>query len=247
MRFQLWLREGDMNTFDKYEIRPIAKIKTGFSTKFGIPRQSGIVSELCGEIIFEKEYSGTDWTRGLEGFSHIWVLWMFSENINAKIGATVRPPKLGGNKRMGVFATRSPYRPNFIGMSVLKLEGIVNTKSGGTVLRVKGADMVDKTPIVDIKPYLPYSDCVNNALSGFASEEVTPKVANKLDVSVSEELFGIFPFEHRAELLNILAQDPRPAYISDGDREYSFEFYGYNIKFCVSHNKLIVNKITEVK
>ncbi|MBR3993982.1 MAG: tRNA (N6-threonylcarbamoyladenosine(37)-N6)-methyltransferase TrmO [Clostridia bacterium] len=233
------------NMNDKYEVRPIGKIQTGFSSKFGIPRQSGIVSELCGKIVFEKQYSGPDWTRGLEGFSHIWVLWMFSDNVGANIGATVRPPKLGGNIRMGVLATRSPFRPNFIGMSVLKLEKIGYTDESGTVLYVKGADMVDGTPIIDIKPYLPLSDKVDNATSGFAAD-FSGKDTAFLKIELNDECTGIFPEEHMEELKGILSQDPRPAYISDGDREYSFEFYGYNIKFTVSEGTLFVSKISKL-
>ncbi len=230
----------------EYKISPIAKIRTGFSSKFGIPRQSGIVSQLKGEIVFEKEYSGADWTRGLEGFSHIWVLWLFSENLSERIGATVRPPKLGGNTRMGVFATRSPFRPNFIGMSVLELVSAEHTKDRGTVLHVKGADMVDGTPIIDIKPYLPVSDRVENASSGFASDTSYEKVGLTLETVIPENLISIFPEQHREELVGILSQDPRPAYIPDGDRVYSFEFYGYNIKFFVENGILTVTEITKM-
>ena len=229
----------------KFEVTPIAKIQTGFSSKFGIPRQSGIVSELHGKIIFEKQYSGRDWTRGLEGFSHVWVLWIFSDNVGSNIGATVRPPKLGGNTRMGVFATRSPYRPNFIGMSVLKLEKIEYTDEYGTVLYVKGADMVDGTPIIDIKPYLPIADKIDNALSGFATD-FSGKDTMFLNVVFNNECKGAFPKEHIEELIGILSQDPRPAYILDGDREYSFEFYGYNIKFTVCEGTLFVKNISEL-
>lgn len=234
-----------MENREIYEISPIARIRTGFSSKFGIPRQSGIVSELSGRIVFEKQYSGADWTRGLEGFSHIWVLWMFSENTNEKIGATVRPPKLGGNIRMGVFATRSPYRPNFIGMSVLQLSKIEHNEKLGTVLHVKGADMVDGTPVIDIKPYLPLADRIDNATEGFSSDTSFEKIGVTLKVEISEDLINRFPEEHRKELIGILSQDPRPAYISDGNREYSFEFYGYNIKFTVSDGVVNVSNIVK--
>lgn len=229
-----------------YEISPIAHIKTGFSSKFGIPRQSGIVSELSGEIIFEKEYCGCDWVRGLDGFSHIWALWVFSENLNSKIGATVRPPKLGGNVRMGVFATRSPYRPNSIGMSVLKIEKISVTADKGTVIYVKGADMLDGTPIIDIKPYLPITDSIPSALSGFSSDTSYEKVGVLLKTVISREVLSCFPSEHRDELIGILEQDPRPAYITDSSRIYSFEFYGFNIKFNVDGNTLNVLSIEKV-
>ena len=229
-----------------YTVSPVAHIRTGFSSKFGIPRQGGIVSEICGRIIFKKEYSGADWTRGLEGFSHIWVLWVFSENVNEKTGATVRPPKLGGNTRMGVFATRSPYRPNFIGMSVLKLESIEHNTEFGTVLNVKGADMVDGTPILDIKPYLPLSDKIENATSGFAVNDGSTKVGVTLNVDVPTEFARVFPEEHLDELYGILSQDPRPAYIPDGEREFSFEFYGCRIKFIVSDGNVHVTEISKL-
>lgn len=230
----------------EYKISPIAEIRTGFSSKFGIPRQSGIVSQLKGEIVFSKEYSCADWTRGLEGFSHIWVLWLFSENISEKIGATVRPPKLGGNIRMGVFATRSPFRPNFIGMSVLELVSVEHTPERGTILHVKGADMVDGTPIIDIKPYLPISDRIDNATSGFASDTSYEKVGATLHTDIPKAFLDVFPEQHRDELIGILSQDPRPAYISDGDRVYSFEFYGYNIRFFVENGTLTVTEITKM-
>lgn len=234
-----------MNINDSFEIRPIAHIRTGFSSKFGIPRQGGIVSDLCGKIVFEKEYSSPDWTRGLEDFSHIWVLWIFSENVNRKTGATVRPPKLGGNIRMGVFATRSPFRPNFIGMSVLELERIEHSEEG-TLLYVKGADMLDGTPIIDIKPYLPVSDCVCDATSGFSGDMSYEKVGVTLDVAFADGVLEVFPSEHRDELRGILSQDPRPSYIPDGDREYSFEFYGYNIKFHVIDGRVFVSSILKL-
>ena len=232
-------------SISEFSIKPIAEIRTGFSSKFGIPRQSGIVSELCGRIIFKKEYSGPDWTRGIEGFSHIWVLWIFSENINEKIGATVRPPKLGGNTKMGVFATRSPFRPNFIGMSVLELVKKEYTKEFGTVLYVKGADLLDGTPIIDIKPYLSVSDRIDGTLSGFTAEG-SAKTAKTLEVEIDDKIFGIFPEQHIPELYGILSQDPRPAYISDGDRVFSFEFYGFNIKFTVNDGVLNVVAITNL-
>lgn len=234
-----------MSNSEKYEITPVARIHTGFSSKFGIPRQSGVVSEICGKIIFEKPYSGADWVRGLEGFSHIWVLWIFSENTDAKIGATVRPPKLGGNTRMGVFATRSPYRPNFVGMSVLELRKMEFTKEHGTVLYVKSADMVDGTPIIDIKPYLPAADCITNASSGFSTDTSYEKIGKLLNVE-DTDIFRAFPEEHLKELKGILEQDPRPAYIKDGKREYSFEFYGYNIVFRVEDDTVYVLKISEL-
>ncbi len=235
-----------MKDMDKYEITPIARIYTGFSSKFGIPRQSGIVSELCGEIVFEKQFSSPDFIRGLEGFSHIWVIWLFSENIGEKINATVRPPKLGGNTRMGVFATRSPFRPNNLGLSVLKLEKIERNTPRGTVLYVKGADMLCGTPIIDIKPYLPFADSVPGAIGGFAQDSSNERLGITLDVKIPENLLGLFPKEHTEELVGILSQDPRPAYINDGDRIFAFEFYGYNIRFYVKDGVLEVVDICRV-
>lgn len=231
-----------MDKKDKYEISPIGHIYTGFSSKFGIPRQSGLVSELCGEIVLEKSYCLPDFVRGLEGFSHIWAIWLFSENLGEKINATVRPPKLGGNTRMGVFATRSPFRPNNLGLSVLKLERIETGTPRGTVLYVKGADMVCGTPIIDIKPYLPFADAVPFADCGFSPGEN----AEKLEVTIPEKLCAVFPKEHISELIGILSQDPRPAYIDDGDRVFSFEFYGYNVKFSVKEKTLEILDICKI-
>lgn len=226
-----------------YDITPIGYIHTGFSSKFGIPRQSGLVSELCGEITFEKKYSSPDFFRGLEGFSHIWAIWIFSENTDKGISATVRPPKLGGNVRMGVFATRSPFRPNSLALSVLKLERIEYDAKRGTVLYVKGADMLDGTPIADIKPYIPFADCVDGASGGFAVAADGQTAGKKLKVEAGEEVLSAFPAEHREELLGILSQDPRPGYIDDYDRVFAFEFYGFNIKFKVCGDVLRVLEI----
>lgn len=230
---------------EKIEITQIGHIETGFSSKFGIPRQGGIVKELCGRIVLQKPYSSPDYFRGLSDFSHIWVLWLFSESPENSIKATVRPPKLGGNKRMGVFATRSPFRPNRIGMSVLKLEKIETTAKEGTVLYVKGADMLSGTPILDIKPYLPFSDVVNDAKGGFCEEVLKKEDNQNFKVEIDDGIIGIFPAEHADELIKILKQDPRPAYIENSDRIYSFEFYGYNIKFTVKNNILKVIEISK--
>lgn len=234
---------------ETYTVSPIAHIRTGFPSKFGIPRQSGLVHELCGKIIFEKTYSSEDWTRGLEGFSHIWALWVFSETVGEKIGATVRPPKLGGNKRMGVFATRSPYRPNYIGMSCLKIERIERNTPDGTVIYVKGADMLDNTPILDIKPYLPFADSYPDANGGFAccdNAETESKVGKKLTVQLPSDLAELFPTEHIDELLGILSEDPRPSYIQNSERVYSFEFYNRKIRFSVDNDVLTVTEILPV-
>ncbi len=227
-----------------YSITPIGYIHTGFSSKFGIPRQSGLVVQLCGEITFEKKFSSPDFFRGLEGFSHIWAIWLFSETAGKPVSATVRPPKLGGNTKMGVFATRSPYRPNSIALSVLKLERIEYDTSRGTVLYVKGADMLDGTPIIDIKPYIPFADCVPGAVGGFAQCEDGLCAGKTLAVKVSESVISVFPSEHRDELLGILSQDPRPGYIDDKDRIFAFEFYGFNIRFKVCDDILEVLEIS---
>lgn len=231
---------------EKIEMSPIGHIETGFSSKFGIPRQGGIVRELCGRIVLDKPYSSPEYFKGLSEFSHIWVLWLFSETPENSIKATVRPPKLGGNKRMGVFATRSPFRPNRIGMSVLELERIEASAKEGTVLYVKGADMLSGTPILDIKPYLPFSDSVENATGGFSDEVLLKDEKRDFKVEIKAEVSQVFPVEHRDELFNILKQDPRPAYIEDENRVFSFEFYGYNIKFSVQDNILKVIAISKV-
>ena len=234
--------EKFMDNKERYDISPVGHIYTGFSSKFGIPRQSGLVKELCGEIVLDKKYCSPDFVRGLEGFSHIWAIWLFSEALGEKVNATVRPPKLGGNTRMGVFATRSPFRPNNLGLSALKLEKIETGTPRGTVLYVKGADMLSGTPIIDIKPYLPFADAVCDADIGFAPGEK----AKKLEVIIPDELRKDFPNEHYRELLGILSEDPRPAYIDDDERVYSFEFYGYNIKFSVSERILNVSGICKM-
>ena len=217
-------------------IEEIARIRTDFETKFGIPRQSGIVKDLKGTIIFEKKYRDPNAIRGLDGFSHIWVIWGFSENFGKEYSPTVRPPKLGGNERMGVFATRSPFRPNNLGLSCLKLDKIEFTKEYGHVLHVSGADMMDNTPIYDIKPYLAFSDSIPDAIGGFSTEigDYT------LSVKVDKDLLKDFPEEKSATLCRILAEDPRPAYIEDESRVFGFVFYGHEIKFKVKEKELTV-------
>ena len=223
----------------KRELKVIAKIYTDFPEKFGIPRQSGIVKELEGEIVFEEEFRDTSALKGLEGFSHLWILWDFSEVNDEKWRPTVRPPRLGGNKRLGVFATRSPFRPNPIGLSCVELTEIKKTADRGTVLIVKGADMLSGTPIIDIKPYLPFADSVPEATGGFA-EEVKE---DKLEVVFPENFTYIFPKEKLSSLIAILKGDPRPAYQDDPHREYGFNFAGYCIKFKVQGNVLTVTNI----
>ncbi|MBQ6847584.1 MAG: tRNA (N6-threonylcarbamoyladenosine(37)-N6)-methyltransferase TrmO [Clostridia bacterium] len=219
-------------------MKVIAKIHTDFKEKFGIPRQSGLLPELKAEIIFEKEYRDISALKGIEGFSHIWLLWEFSEVKDEKWSPTVRPPRLGGNKRMGVFATRSPFRPNPIGLSCVKLEKVKKT-SQGAVLVVSGADLMDGTPILDIKPYLPFTDCIPNATGGFAEEVF----GDRLEVVIPEKFKKSFPKEKLEALIKVLKSDPRPAYQDDPEREYGFDFAGHSIKFKVSDNILTVTTI----
>lgn len=221
----------------------IGHIHTDFTTKFGIPRQSGIVKEAAGKIVFEKEYRIKEAFRGLDGFSHIWILWQFSEAVRENWSPTVRPPMLGGNKRVGVFATRSPYRPNNIGLSAVKLEKIDLETNEGPVLYVSGVDLMDGTPIYDVKPYLPYADSIPDAVGGFADE-----VENKeLEVIFPSELADIVPEEKMPALMGILSDDPRPTYKEDSDREYGMEFGGYEIGFKVKDGVLTVIRVEKRK
>ena len=215
---------------DNVDFKIIAKIRTDFPTKFGIPRQSGIIPAVKGLIVFEPEYRDSAALRGIEGFSHIWILWKFSEAVTEKWSPTVRPPRLGGNKRMGVFATRSPFRPNPIGLSSVKLEKVLNTADKGTVLEVSGVDLMDNTPIYDIKPYIPFTDLHTDATGGF-SETVYDK---SLEVEISDEVKKDIPCEVLTALKEIIANDPRPAYQNDQNRIYSFCYADFNIKFTVA-------------
>lgn len=224
-------------------MKTIAKIKTDFPTKFGIPRQCGLIEELEGTIIFEPEYRNPEALKGLEEFSHIWLLWEFSEAVSDNWSPTVRPPKLGGNTRKGVFATRSPFRPNSIGLSSVKLKSIEHTEKYGTVLRVSGVDLMDGTPIVDIKPYVPYSDCHTEATGGYAKDSTFPK----LTVVFPDELKVDFPTDKLTALIRVLELDPRPAYQDDPNRIYGFGFAGKEIKFSVSENVLTVRSVSEYK
>jgi len=210
-------------------LQPIATIRTGFPAKFGIPRQSGLVPELKGTIVFNTEFRNPDALRGLDGFSHIWLIWEFSEAVREDWSPTVRPPRLGGNARMGVFATRSPFRPNPIGLSCVKLESIEISTPQGPILHVSGADLMDGTPIYDIKPYIPYTDCVPHATAGFTGQVSM----HKLDVIIPEQLLDKIKPETLSALRGILAQDPRPRYQDDPDREYGFDFEGLSVKFKV--------------
>ncbi|MCH3914113.1 MAG: tRNA (N6-threonylcarbamoyladenosine(37)-N6)-methyltransferase TrmO [Acidaminococcaceae bacterium] len=226
----------------KVIMEPIAYIYNDFSSKFGIPRQSRLVEKITGRIVFAHNYRNPDALRGLEGYSHIWLLWEFSENIRENWSATVRPPRLGSNTRMGVFATRSPFRPNPIGLSVVKLDKIQLESPDGPLLFVSGADLMNGTPIFDIKPYLPHVDSIPEAMGGFAV-----KVAGKhLDVNCPDELLQYLPEGKRAVLREILAQDPRPGYQNDPKRIYGIEFAGFDVKFTVTENKLTVIKISKL-
>lgn len=213
------------------EMRPIAHIRTPFPAKFGIPRQSGILDMLESRIVFEKAYRNQDSLRGLSDFSHIWLLWVFSESVREDWSPTVRPPRLGGNTRMGVFATRSPFRPNPIGLSCVKLVRIE-----GNELVVAGADLMDGTPILDIKPYLPFADSRPEATGGFAE----PLREYALEVCFPEELLAKVPPQYQAPLKEILAQDPRPAYQQDPHRIYGFPFTELEIRFTVREGVLTV-------
>lgn len=220
-------------------MRAIAHIQSDFPEKFGIPRQSGIIDELQAAVVFEPEYRNFDAFRGLEGYSHLWLLWQFSECAEKPWSPTVRPPRLGGNKRMGVFATRSPFRPNSIGLSCVRLVKIDYTAQNAPVLYVAGADLMNGTPILDIKPYLPYADSIPNATGGFALQSKE----DILKVDFPENLLLKVPEEKRTALLRVLAQDPRPAYQADSARVYGFSFAGVTVKFTVENGILTVRGV----
>lgn len=219
-------------------IEPIAHIYTDFDEKFGIPRQSGCVPSLMGKIVFKKKYRNDESLRGLDGYSHIWVLFDFSET-KTKEGEwtpTIRPPRLGGNKKVGVFASRSPFRPNSIGLSSFKLERIEKTKKEGSVLIVSGIDLLNKTPIYDIKPYLRYTDCHPEALGGYAEEVLS----HYLEVDFPDDLLKIIPEEKRQTIIDCLSQDIRPGYQNDENKVYKMKFSDYDIKFSVNNNTVSV-------
>lgn len=221
----------------------IARIHNDFPSKFGIPRQSGLVEALKARVVFEPDFRSPEAVRGLEGFSHIWLIWQFSQAVREDWSPTVRPPRLGGNARMGVFATRSPFRPNPIGLSSVRLAGVESTPDLGTVLRVRGADLMDGTPILDIKPYLPYGDCHPDAVGGFAS---APAGA-VLEVEIPPSLLAQVPEDRREALIGVLAQDPRPHYQKDSDRIYGFGFAGLEVRFTVSEGHLTVQEILQAR
>ncbi len=220
-------------------MKVIATIHTDFSDKFGIPRQSGLVPELVGVIEFLREFRNADAVRGIDGFSHLWLVWQFSKAVRDTWSPTVRPPRLGGNQRIGVFATRSPFRPNSIGLSCVRLLKVDATAENGPLLYVSGADLLDGTPIFDIKPYLPYSDSVPNAVGGFTDTSGD----FLLDVECPQELLLNVPEEKRDALLGVLSHDPRPSYQDDPERVYGLTFAAHNIRFRVCGSKLTVLEI----
>ena len=221
------------------EMKIIARIKSEFPEKFGIPRQSGLVSSLKAQIIFEEEYRSVDAVRGIDEFSHLWIIWQFSKAVRDTWSPTVRPPRLGGNKRIGVFATRSPFRPNAIGLSSVKIEKIDLDGENAPVIHVSGADLMDGTPIFDIKPYLAYTDAHPDAVGGF-----TENVADRrLKVEFDGELINSVPDEIKTALCDLLAEDPRPSYQNDSKRVYGLSFSGYEIGFTVDKKTLKVIKL----
>ena len=223
---------------EQIRITPIARMESDFGSKFGIPRQAGLVEELQSRIVFEEPYRNDAALRGIEGYSHLWLIWQFSENAGAAWSPTVRPPRLGGNTRVGVFATRSPFRPNFLGLSCVKLEAVEKTPDKGTVLRVSGADLMNGTPIFDIKPYVPYSDCIPEAEEGFAS-----RPDSRLTVECAPSVWEAVPPEKREALRKVLSCDPRPRYQEDPERIYGMPFAGLDVRFRVSGNVLTITEI----
>ena len=221
------------------KMKIIARIHTDFPTKFGIPRQSGLVEELKSTLVFEPEYRDENALRGIEQFSHLWLIWQFSEAVREDWSPTVRPPRLGGNTRIGVFATRSPFRPNAIGLSSVKLEGVRRDPKYGMVLDLSCADLMDGTPILDIKPYIPFSDSHPEASEGYTAQTIT----HALEVVFPEELLEKVPYQKRTALQGVLRQDPRPSYQEDSQRIYGFNFAGQEIRFRVADDVLTVVEI----
>lgn len=224
-----------------HSLRVIARLHSDFSTKFGVPRQSGLVEALRAAVIFEPEFRVPEAVRGLEEFSHLWLIWQFSQNQREDWSPTVRPPRLGGNRRLGVFATRSPFRPNPIGLSCVELEAITQDPALGPVVTVRGADLMDGTPILDIKPYLPYADCHPEAVGGFAAAQAGAKLTVDIPAPWREHLSP----ERLLALEGVLAQDPRPSYQDDPERVYGMEFAGLEIRFRVAGGRLTVCQIIE--
>ena len=224
---------------ENVNIQVIARMHSDFATKFGIPRQSGLVEELRSTIVFEPEFRNPDALRGIEDFSHLWIIWQFSEAVRQGWSPTVRPPRLGGNTRMGVFATRSPFRPNNLGLSSVKLLGVEHTEKYGTVLHVGGADLMDGTPIFDIKPYIPYGDCHPDATGGFT--DTAGEFLLKVDFP--SDLLAKLPEDKRDAAIGVLSHDPRPSYQRKPDRIYGLTFAGFDIRFTVKEDILTVVEV----
>jgi len=222
-------------------IQIIARMKSDFPSKFGIPRQSGLVDALRSTIVFEPEFRNPDALRGLTDYSHLWIIWQFSEAVRKQWSPTVRPPRLGGNTRLGVFATRSPFRPNNLGLSSVKIIGTEDTAQYGTVIHVAGADLMDGTPIFDIKPYIPYSDCHPDATGGF-TDNADDFI---LEVEFPYMLMDKIPKDKHSALIGVLSHDPRPSYQKDPDRIYGLNFAGFDIRFTVRDKTLTVCEVTE--
>ena len=223
-------------------IQTIARMRSDFPTKFGIPRQSGLVEELESTIVFEPEFRKEDALRGIEGYSHLWIIWQFSQAVRQEWSPTVRPPRLGGNTRMGVFATRSPFRPNNLGLSCVKLLRVERTEANGTVLHVAGADLMDGTPIFDIKPYIPYSDSFPEAAGGFTdtAEDFL------LQVDFPPHLLNQLPESKQQAAIGVLSHDPRPSYQKKPGRVYGLNFAGFNIRFTVEEKTLTVCEVVKL-
>ena len=222
----------------KFSMTPIAHIHSDFAEKFGVPRQSGLVEELEADIVFEPAYQNPDALRGLEDFSHIWLIWVFDRAIRDTWSPTVRPPRLGGNQRMGVFATRSPFRPNSLGLSCVRLQG-VSFEGGQAVLHVSGIDMMDGTPVYDVKPYIPLADCRTDASQGYTRQTA----AHQLKVHFPAALLEQLPADKRDAAVGILQQDPRPGYSEDPDRIYGVAFAGFDLRFTVTEDQLKVRSV----
>lgn len=229
------------NLSKPFSLQVIARVRSDFPSKFGIPRQSGLVDSLKASVIFEPEYRFPEALRGLEGYSHIWLIWQFSQTAAQGWSPTVRPPKLGGNTRVGVFASRSPFRPNPLGLSCVRLEKVEPCTPEGPVLYIAGADLMDGTPIYDIKPYLPYVDCRPEASGGFAVQTRE----GPLTVECPAALLALLPPERREALLDVLAQDPRPAYQNAPGRVYGMGFAGFEVRFTVEGGRLTVTRIEQ--
>lgn len=232
--------QKDVIHMQEITIHPIARMRSDFPTKFGIPRQSNLVSELRSTIVFEPEFRNSDALRGMEGFSHLWLIWQFSEAVRSGWSPTVRPPRLGGNTRVGVFATRSPFRPNSLGLSCVRLEGLEEVEGLGTVIHVSGADLMDGTPIFDIKPYVPYADCHPDAAGGFTQSADD----YLLEVCFPPELLTLLPEGKRSALIGVLSHDPRPSYQHDPERIYGLSFGGFDVRFQVRDKILTVCQVT---